>query len=158
MIFQIVSVIVPLLVFVAARFIVKKFGGDENKYRWWLIAACATFFVSWYLPSPLIDGSDTSFTTHFIGGGVFSGFLWLYLKYSLNWRAHWLVEGVSLFALVSTLGTINELFELLLFKLGGMPEGIADTSWDLLANSLGALAVYLVYIAICRQGISSRSS
>ena len=45
----------------------------SKKYRWLLYVACLLFFISWYLPSPLIDRQDTSFTTHFVGGGLFTG-------------------------------------------------------------------------------------
>lgn len=146
MVFQIVSVVVPILVFFITPVIVKQLKGDPHKYIKWLTAACLVFFVSWYLPSPLIDGQDTAFVTHFIGGGVFSGLLWLYLKKSLRWGANWWLEALSLFALVSLLGVTNEIFEIILYKLGGMPRGITDTSWDLLANTLGAVLVYVVYV------------
>lgn len=148
MVFQIVSVVVPVIVFFIALAIVKRLGGDPKKYIKWLVAACLVFFISWYLPSPLIDGQDTSLTTHFVGGGVFSGLFWLYLKQSFKWRAVWWLEVLSLFALVSLLGAINELFEIVLYKLGGMPHGIADTSWDILANTLGAALFYVVYFTV----------
>lgn len=150
MIFQIVSVVVPLVVFSGAYYGLERFGKDPKPYVWLLWMACLLFFVSWYLPSPLIDGKDTAFVTHFLGGGVFSGLVGLYLKLSTGWRAHWVVEGVWLFALVSALGVLNELFELLLYVLGGMPEGIGDTSWDLLANTLGAFTVWLVWLVTKR--------
>jgi len=108
------------------------------------------FFLSWYLPSPLIDGKQTQFMTHFVGGGIFTGLLWLYIKLVKKWRAVWWVEAASLFALVSTLGVANELFEFVLFKLGHMPLGISDTSYDLVANTLGALSLYLVYVVARR--------
>lgn len=153
MVFQIVSVVVPILLFFLVPVLVKKLGGNDKKHLAWLGAACILFFVSWYLPSPLIDGQDTSFTTHFVGGGVFTGLLWYYLKQSLRWKTWWLTEAFSLFALVSALGVANELFEIILYKAHVM-RTIADTSWDLLANTFGALTVYAVYAVIsygCRH-------
>ena len=98
-------------------------------------------FISWYLPSPLIDGQDTSFTTHFVGGGLFTGLFWAYLVSSMKWRAHWLVMAFSVFALVSALGCINELAELFMVKAGLASIKLDDTNWDILANTLGAATV-----------------
>ncbi len=141
MIFPVLSVIIPVLLYVLVPRLVKA----DRRWKWLLLTACFVYFISWYLPSPLIDGQQTQFMTHFVGGGVFTGLLWLYIKLVKKWRVVWWVEAASLFALVSALGVANELFELLLYVTGNMPQGIADTSWDLLANTLGALAVYIVY-------------
>lgn len=152
MVFQIVSVLVPLLLFFIVPLLVERVGGKPKQHRRWLAVACLVFFVSWYLPTPfLIDGQDTSFVTHFVGGGLFSGLFWYYLKRSFRWQAYWLVEAASLFVLVSVLGVMNELFEIVLYWCGGMSAGIADTSWDLLANTLGAFSFWLVYIAFNAQ-------
>lgn len=141
MLFFIVSVGVPLLVY----FLVPKLLDAHKDWNWLLLAACLVFFISWYLPSPLIDGKQTQFMTHFVGGGVFTGLLWLYIKLVKQWRAAWWLEAASLFALVSTLGVANELFEFVLFKLGHMPLGISDTSYDLVANTLGAAVLFAFY-------------
>jgi len=142
MIFSLVAIGVPLLVFFSAPKVLK-----VGREWWWLLfAACLIMFVSWSLPSPLIYGQQTQFTTHFVGGGLFTGLLWLYIKLVKHWHAPWWLEAGSLFALVCTLGVTNELFEVVLYVTGHMPEGITDTSWDLLANTLGALTLYLVYI------------
>ena len=67
-IFHYISVLVPTTLAVAAPYVLRRSGFDnEKKYRWILYVACLLFFISWYLPSPLIDGQDTSFTTHFCG-------------------------------------------------------------------------------------------
>lgn len=151
MLFFIVSLGVPLVVY----FVVPRLLGAQKDWKWLLLMACIIFFVSWYLPSPLIDGKQTQFMTHFVGGGVFTGLLWLYVKLVTKWKTRWWVEATSLFALVSALGVANELFEFVLFKLGHMPLGITDTSYDLVANTLGALTVYLVYVAVRRTGQGS---
>lgn len=138
--FYCIAVGVPVLTYL----VVPRILGVDQSWRWLLLVACFTFFVSWYLPSPLIDGTETQFMTHFIGGGVFSGLLWLYIKLVKGWQMSWWLEAASLFALVSTLGVINELFEIVLYVTGGMQQ-VHDTSWDLLANSLGAGLVYVLY-------------
>lgn len=142
MIFNLVAIGVPLLVFFSMPKILK-----VGREWWWLLfAACLIMFISWSLPSPLIYGQQTQFVTHFVGGGIFTGLLWIYIKLVKHWYAVWWIEVGSLFALVSALGVTNELFEIVLYIAGHMPEGIADTSWDLLANTLGALTLYVVYI------------
>lgn len=141
-----VSVIVPLSFALGLPPILQHFGyKNESIYRAFLYVAAVLFAVSWYLPSPLIYGQDMSSTTHFVGGGMFCGFLWLYLKYAMGWRAHWLIEATSLFALVSALGCVNELVELFMVELGLSSIPLNDTNWDILANTLGALAVYIGY-------------
>lgn len=152
MIFVYISIIVPLVLAVATPAILKKYGYTvEKKYRWLLYASCLLFFVSWYLPSPLIDGMDTSFTTHFVGGGIFTGLYWWYLKASLKWQAFWLLEAFSLYALVSALGCVNELAEIFMVKAGLATITLEDTSWDIVANTAGALATYMVYVVTKRS-------
>lgn len=77
---------------------------------------------------------------------MFTGLLWIFIKESLGRHPHWFVEALSLFTLVSVLGVMNELFEVALYLSGGMSQGINDTSWDLLANTFGALVIYIAYI------------
>ena len=146
-IFNYISVLVPLAILWLLPLYLRRYGfAREEHYRWLLYVACLLFFVSWYLPSPLIDGQDTSFVTHVVGGGIFTGLLWWYLKLAIGWKAHWLVESFALFALVSALGSINELAELFMVKTGIANILLDDTSWDILANTVGAAAVYLVYV------------
>ena len=148
-IFHSISFFVPLTLAFAVPYILRRQGfTDEAKYRWLLYVACVLFFISWYLPSPLIDGRDTSFTTHFVGGGLFTGLLWVYLVLAMRWRSHWLVMAFSLFALVSALGCINELAELYMVKTGLARITLDDTSWDILANTLGAAAVWCGWVVI----------
>lgn len=142
----ILSIVIPIIVLTVLPRIVAHCHGEPKKYRAWLLAGCLIYIISWWLPSPLIEGRDTSFTTHLLGGGVFTGTLWYYLKQSFSWRAHWLLEVFSLFALVSALGVANELFEIVLYLFHSMPHGISDTSWDLLANTLGAFLFYVGYL------------
>lgn len=155
--FYVISVCVPVVMAVACPALLKKNGFvEERRWRRWLYSACGLFAVSWYLPSPLIEGQDTSFSAHFVGGGLFTGLLWYYLKRSLGWRGHWSLEAFSLFALVSALGCINELFELLTVKIGLVWLTLDETNWDILANSLGALVVYIGYLLLNGRESGSR--
>lgn len=138
--FFFVSTVTPIVLFIGLPWLLK-----TGAYRWLLALACGVFMVSWLLPSPLIDGQQTEFVTHFVGGGIFCGLLGLYLKLALRWKAVWYIELAALFALVSSLGVLNELFEVFLYTQGLMPNGISDTSWDLVANTLGASLFYLLY-------------
>lgn len=151
----VLSVLVPVFILVGLPHVVLRHEGESKKNMPWLYVACALYIISWWLPSPSIEGRDTSFVTHFVGGGLFTGLVWYYLKQSLKWNAHWLIEAVSLFALVSVLGVANELLEIVLYLFGRMPHGISDTSWDLLANTLGALGFYIVYAILrSKKGLS----
>lgn len=110
-----------------------------------LIMAGIIYFISWYLPSPDIEGRDTSFVTHLVGGGIFSGFVWLYLKERANQKLSWLAELITLYALVSALGVANELFEFAMVQLGFIELDPSDTWWDLVANTSGALLFWIFY-------------
>lgn len=147
-IFHYISVGVPLALWLLMPWLLARMGAvqeKERRSRWMLALACLLFFVSWYLPSPLIDGRDTSFTTHLVGGGIFTGLLWWYGLRSLQRRLSWVVAAASLFALVSALGCVNELAELFMVKFGIARITLEDTSWDIFANSLGAGLVFVVW-------------
>ncbi len=138
--FTIISIVIPLALYAALPLLLR-----SSRYRVLLAAACLVYAVSWYLPPPDIFGRQTAFMTHFFGGGVFCGLLGLYIQLVKKWRPKWYVELGALFAMVSSLGVLNELFEVWLWVIGLMPQGIADTSWDLVANTTGALVFYLSY-------------
>lgn len=144
----IVPLTVPLVLYFGLPLLLKRLGARQSMQpavRWWLLAATSIYLVSWWLPSPLIDGVDTSFTTHFVGGGVFCGVLGVYILRAFGVSFKPWQQAVLLFALVSSLGVLNELFELLMVRSGLMRIRITDTSWDLLANTLGALTFYIGY-------------
>lgn len=96
---------------------------------------------------------------HFVGGGIFTGFLWLYLIRRQGWNFSILLEWASLYALVCALGVAVELAELAGTKSGVLDTGpfdvdTTDTSWDLLANTLGALTFWVVYrLFVSRQKV-----
>ena len=138
------SLIVPTLVYLAAPRIVSSLG-HPAKHSALLSAACFVYFISWYIPSFPVDGRNTAFVTHFIGGGIFSGMLWLYFKKNLGWKLSPTLELFTLYALVSALGVANELFEFAAFETGIRFVSGFDTWWDLFANTLGALAFWTGY-------------
>ncbi len=141
--FHVISVAIPILGIVILPRLLPRH--TEPRYRWLLYVAGLLFFVAWYLPSPLIDGQDTSLVTHFVGGGVYTGLIWMYLKQSLQLKSHWLLEAFSLFGLVSVLGCVNELAELLMVRTGIAKILLSDTNWDILANTIGAFVVFGSY-------------
>lgn len=143
--FHAISVFVPLAILLLTPRVLARHGYSDKGKRWLLALACGLFFASWYLPSPLVDGQDMSLVTHLVGGGIFSGLLWLYLMGAMKLKLSWWGELLGLLALVSALGVTNELFELALVRSGLATILITDTSWDLLANTIGALAVFVVY-------------
>lgn len=139
----VISVIVPCVVYI----LLEKTFGSHPKERWLLVVACMLFFCSYFLPSPLVHGQQTEYMTHLVGGGLFTGFLWLYIVRVKKWQPTMFQEIISLFVLVCTLGVMNELFEVMLFWAGHMRKGVADTSWDLVANTTGSLVFYIGYKA-----------
>lgn len=145
MIFLLLSVVVPIVIWTLLPWTMQKVTTRHFERNGLLLVACLCFFISWYLPSPLIHGMNTQFMTHVVGGGIFSGLIWVYGKKQLHWNTSWLFELVSVFALVSSLGVLNELFELAIVELRIVRLSGGDTWWDLLANTLGALLVWLPY-------------
>jgi hypothetical protein len=122
--------------------------GSSN--TWLPLLAAGLFFVAFLIPDIHISNETTTFQQHFIGGGVYCALLYLYFQKLLKWPAGWLVSLVLLFAWTSAFGVANELLEFTLTKLHLANIGTGDTDWDLLANTLGSLATYLVYIGIRR--------
>lgn len=160
-IFHIISVVVPVLVvYLLPMELLRRKVSTEAlyRYRWLLYGACGLFFISWYLPSPLIFGQDTSFTTHFVGGGIFSGLVWLYIRQVTGVRFGWSLDAFALFALVSALGVLNELAELFFAVVLGIDIRLTDTSIDLFANTVGALLVYAgVFLHAAKRSIFSET-
>lgn len=148
MIFLLISLIVPLALWAFLPWVLRRITGRVIRRSWLLVLACVLFFVSWYIPSPLIAGQQTQFMTHFIGGGVFCAVLWGYIRQALPWRLAWWMDGIAVFTLVSTLGVVNELFEwgLVAAKIVGLK--LTDTSWDLAANTLGAALGWLILLPL----------
>lgn len=139
------GVLLPLAVFFVSRWLDGRYEkqGDTRV----LIAACVLFGVSQFIPSPFIHGHDTQFMTHLFGGGVFCGLLWLYhrSKFPIFANKSWQAELLTLFVLTCVLGTLNELYEVFAYEFLGSVNTVADTSYDLVANTLGVLLFYIIY-------------
>ncbi|HEY1074446.1 MAG TPA: hypothetical protein VGE59_01955 [Patescibacteria group bacterium] len=145
MIFLIISIVVPLLIYFLFPPFLAYLTGKQVRPSGLLLVACFLYFISWYLPSPLIEGRNTSIMTHVVGGGLFCGFLWLDIKTTLGLKFNIWFEVITLFALVSAFGVANELFELLIVQLKLVDLHLTDTSWDLVANTLGAVIFWVGY-------------
>lgn len=135
----------PIVVYFAFPKIVSLVTHKPPTSSSFLIPACFLFFISWYLPSPNIEGHNTAFVTHFVGGGIFCGLLWLHICKQMRIKPSVLPTLLAIFALTATLGTINELLELALTQTGIVQLTPVDTWWDLLANTLGGLFVWIGY-------------
>ena len=144
MIFVLISFGVPLVLYFFLPSILEMFGG-RSVSKTPLLVACVLFFISWHLPSPLIEGKQTAFMTHFVGGGVFCGFLWVYLRSVFNLKTNLFLDLVFMYFLTCGLGVTNELFELLMNKIHIGHLDPSDTWWDLAANTLGALGFWIGY-------------
>jgi len=108
-----------------------------------LAISCLVFTLAVFVPSPRIHGDETQFFTHVLGG-IFVGLLWQYFR-PLTKKMSWQREIIYLFAVVSALGVLNELYELFAYEVGFSDVPVTDTSWDLLANTLGVSLYYAAY-------------
>ncbi|MFQ5557285.1 MAG: hypothetical protein ACE5GB_07240 [Acidimicrobiales bacterium] len=103
----------------------------------WL--AWTAFSVSWFLPNPDLDGRTNSLVLHLVGGGAATALAAIHVVHALD------VERPSarilfVLAATSTTGVAAEIVELGISELGSS-QLAADTSWDLLANTVGSLIV-----------------
>ena len=146
-VFILISFLAPIIIYFGLPVLLQRFADKKQVSRWPLAVGGVLFFIAWYLPAPLIEGKNTAFFTHVIGGGIFSGFLWLYIKNHLKLKFNIWLDLLCLYILVSTLGATNELFELLANRLHLTTITGFDTWWDLLANTLGAVIFWLVWKA-----------
>lgn len=120
---------------------------------WLPLLAAAVYITSLYLPDVDITRETDTFQQHFVGGGVYTAILYVYFSKLLGWRPHWIVALLTLFAWTSALGVVNEVLEFTLVKLNITQINLADTSWDLFANTTGSLTGY----AFFRIGEAMRS-
>ncbi len=88
---------------------------------------------------------------HF-GGGLLCGFIWLYVCRVFDVRLSALAELATLYALVCSLGVAIELVEVASLRLHILEGSILDTTWDLVADTLGAFAFWLVYRMVILVG------
>jgi len=125
----------------------------KGSASWLPLLAAMLFAVSYVLPTINISGTET-FQQHFVGGGIYSACLFIYFRHTLGWKLPKYTAILFLFAWVSALGVANELFEFTLHQLHLVEIDISDTSWDLVANTLGAFAGYLLLHPLLGSGSS----
>lgn len=113
-----------------------------NVPLWLPVLAAILFVVAGQLPDIHISRETNTFQEHFVGGGFYVALLFVYLKRRFALRWHWAVSLLALYALACSLGVANELFEFAVTKTGLIRIDISDTSWDLVANTTGALVGY----------------
>lgn len=107
------------------------------------IIAGTLFFISFFLPDIHISNETSTFQQHFVGGGLYAGLLYYYVRNLLaTHRIKWWQDAVLLFMWVSALGVASELLEFSLLKFHILYIDTTDTQWDLLANTLGAFMVF----------------
>ncbi len=145
MLFIAISIAVPVVLWSTLPVVIGKFNRKTAQFKSLLTVACLLFLISWYLPSPYIQGEQTAFMTHFVGGGFFSAFLWLYLRKQFTKDFNIFYDLVGMYTLSTALGVANELFELLITQAEIVNITPADTWWDLLANTLGVLFIWIFY-------------
>lgn len=108
--------------------------------------AAGLFLVAVFIPDIHISSETNTFQQHFVGGGLYSACLYFYFRQVFGWSFAWYLELVMLFGWTSAFGVANELLEFWLVKLNISNIDLADADWDLLANTLGALTGYIVWL------------
>lgn len=116
-----------------------------GKAPFWLpCLAGFVFFLSFFVPNIQISNETETFQQHFIGGGVFCTILFFYLAGIFKIKYNLLLGLIYIFVFTSTLGVVNELLEFSLLKLGIFDISMKDTSWDLVANTTGAISSFII--------------
>lgn len=111
----------------------------------WLPAVASfLFLVAFFIPNIHISKETSTFQQHFVGGGMYTALLYVYFKRLFNWNLSLIPTLILLFAWTSAFGVASELAEFTLTKLHLARIGTGDTDWDLLANTLGSAAGYLI--------------
>jgi hypothetical protein len=146
---SLVFFVVPQL---AVKF-VDKVSKIDSTIIYLVFAACLPLI--WiFLPKEILHTREINFVQHAVGGGVAVAFVAFYLIQNLKSKFvildNFLVQFLFLYALVSMLGVGNEMLE---FTLDFLGVGIFsadryDTWFDLFANTVGAVTVFLLLYSI----------
>jgi hypothetical protein len=162
-------IIMGLTLFTAPQvltFIISKYfkinltDGVKISSKFYLLLAGLLPILFLFVPDNLIHLRWVNFLQHGIGGGVAVGLVCLYFisifegvltpfLIKEGWGG-FCVRFIFVFATVSMLGVINELLE---FALDFVGIGIYsadryDTWYDLLANTTGAISIFLIFTMI----------
>lgn len=115
-----------------------KFSCQQNYYSYWvLFIPSIIFFLSIFVPSPLIHGKNTNFGTHFIAG-ISAGLIG-FIIVSIYPCMKKIEKIILALAVAALLGVGVEIAELTLKELGILHLSLTDTSWDLLADMSGSI-------------------
>jgi hypothetical protein len=127
-------------------------GADRATFLPWISALL--FVVAWRLPNPDLAGTST-FTQHAVGGGAACAVLGTYIALNVGLRSSLLRIGLA-YGVAASMGAANEVLELGYDHLQGTSLS-ADSSWDLLANSAGAVGTaVLIELIIVSSGLVRR--
>jgi hypothetical protein len=119
-----------------------RYGVSTYEAPLWLpILAGIIYLTVEFLPHIHISRETSTFQEHFFGG-FYTALLYVYVTKLLGWRLPPIISLLGLFAWTSTLGTFNELFEFAVVKTHFISINITDTSWDLVANTIGSFIGY----------------
>lgn len=143
-----------LILFIVPQLIVRFVEGQpkvDSSVLYLVFAFCLPLI--WiFLPKEILEFRSVNFIQHAVGGGVAVGFVSIY--FIKNFKEKYLFfnnffgQLLFVFAVVSMLGVTNELLEFLLdySGVGIFSADRYDTWYDLLANTSGALGVFLAWV------------
>jgi hypothetical protein len=142
-----------LIFFIVPQLVVKVFKKEEkiDSSIIYLVFASILPLIWIFVPKEIWDMREINFLQHAIGGGVATGFVCIYLIKNLENHFPVLkkfpIQVLFVYGAVSILGVSNELLEFLLdtLKIGIFSSDRYDTWFDLLANTSGALCLFLLY-------------
>jgi hypothetical protein len=142
-----------LILFVVPQLVLKAVTKEVfwNRNIIYLVFACILPLLWVFLPREVLETRTVNFLQHAIGGGVAVGFVSIYFLANLGDKfpslKKFFVQIIFVYALVCMMGVANELLEFLLdyFSVGIFSSDRYDTWYDLLANTTGAVSIYLVY-------------
>lgn len=142
-----------LVLFILPQLVVK-FIHKEPKFDSsiiYLIFAASLPLIWIFLPKEILGTRSVNFIQHAVGGGVAVGFVSIYFIHSfrhiLDYLNKFPVQLIFVYALVSMFGVANEILEFTLdfFKIGIFSSDRYDTWFDMVANTMGAISIFLIY-------------
>lgn len=145
-----------LIIFITPQLLVSFLnkGPKVDKNIIYLFFAFIFSFIWLFLPREISHVREVNFLQHFVGGGLASGLVTIYLVRTLGGKyevfKNFFFQFVFLYALVCSLSVANELLEFFLdyFKYGIFSSDRYDTWFDLFANTSGALLIFATYKTI----------
>ena len=127
----------------------RKFVFDRTFVYLLLAFILPTLFM--FLPESIAHLRYINFVQHSVGGGLAVGLVAIFLienlKSNFKMMENFFVQLLFVYFLVCGLGVANEIFEftLDLLKVGIFSADRYDTWYDLVANTTGALGIFVIY-------------